>query len=230
MNKFIAKVLKSAGVNNAKVSKDNKNPRFKVVENKLTLEGIVKPNRYAMTIKDNTGKQIDKLSVVIQNSNDVVNRISESLQTLHLLSENYDSNMLKEEDEEFDKIVVDEDAPANIIDGLDNLYDSILDVAEQAEALVDVADDNDAEQINAVIGLASSLYDCAIDVDDLKSDLIDEDEDIDEGLSRVVSKSDVEKALNNLTMAESLLRKNRNYSDIYTAIKDIKSELIVRGK
>ncbi len=230
MNKFIAKVLKSAGVNNAKVSKDNKNPRFKVVENKLTLEGIVKPNRYAMTIKDNTGKQIDKLSVVIQNSNDVVNRISESLQTLHLLSENYDSNMLKEEDEEFDEIVVDEDAPANIIDGLDNLYDSILDVAEQAEALVDVADDNDAEQINAVIGLASSLYDCAIDVDDLKSDLIDEDEDIDEGLSRVVSKSDVEKALNSLTMAESLLRKNRNYSDIYTAIKDIKSELIVRGK
>ena len=230
MNKFIAKVLKSAGVNNAKVSKDNKNPRFKVVENKLTLEGIVKPNRYAMTIKDNTGKQIDKLSVVIQNSNDVVNRISESLQTLHLLSENYDSNLLKEEDEEFDEIVVDEDAPANIIDGLDNLYDSILDVAEQAEALVDVADDNDAEQINAVIGLASSLYDCAIDVDDLKSDLIDEDEDIDEGLSRVVSKSDVEKALNSLTMAESLLRKNRNYSDIYTAIKDIKSELIVRGK
>ena len=230
MNKFIAKVLKSAGVNNAKVSKDNKNPRFKVVENKLTLEGIVKPNRYAMTIKDNTGKQIDKLSVVIQNSNDVVNRISESLQTLHLLSENYDSNLLKEEDEEFDEIVVDEDAPANIIDGLDNLYDSILDVAEQAEALVDVADDNDAEQINAVIGLASSLYDCAIDVDDLKSDLIDEDVDIDEGLSRVVSKSDVEKALNSLTMAESLLRKNRNYSDIYTAIKDIKSELIVRGK
>ena len=196
----------------------------------MTLEGIVKPNRYAMTIKDNTGKQIDKLSVVIQNSNDVVNRISESLQTLHLLSENYDSNLLKEEDEEFDEIVVDEDAPANIIDGLDNLYDSILDVAEQAEALVDVADDNDAEQINAVIGLASSLYDCAIDVDDLKSDLIDEDEDIDEGLSRVVSKSDVEKALNSLTMAESLLRKNRNYSDIYTAIKDIKSELIVRGK
>ena len=32
MNKFIAKVFKSAGVN-AKVSKDSENPRFKVTEN-----------------------------------------------------------------------------------------------------------------------------------------------------------------------------------------------------
>ena len=41
MNKFIAKIFKSANVN-AKVSKDPQNPRFKVVDNKLTLEGIIK--------------------------------------------------------------------------------------------------------------------------------------------------------------------------------------------
>jgi hypothetical protein len=89
MNKFIAKIFKSAGVD-AKVSKSADNPRFKVVENKLTLEGIVRPNRYMMTIKDNTGKQIDNLSLVVSNSNDIVNRINESINTLKLLSSAYD--------------------------------------------------------------------------------------------------------------------------------------------
>ena len=179
MNKFIAKVLKCAGVN-AKVSKDSECPKFKVVENKLTLEGVVKNNRYVMSITDTTGKKIDNLSVLVKNSNDVVNRINESIQTLHFLSEQYNEQKLHEEDEEFDDVVVDEEAPTNIIDGLDELYDSILDVAEQAEALVDVADGEDAEQINTVIGIASSLYDCAIDVDDFKNDLSDDDDDLDD--------------------------------------------------
>ena len=107
MNKFISKIFKGAGVN-AKVSKDSTNPRFKVVENKLTLEGIVKPNRYSMTICDNTGKEIDSLSVSIKNSNDVVNRINESIQTLQMLSKVYDHEKLVEEDEEFDEVSVDD--------------------------------------------------------------------------------------------------------------------------
>ena len=37
-------------------------------------------------------------------------------------------------------------------------------------------------------------------------------------------------ALDNLTIAESLLRKCDNYSDIVKAIKDIKAEMIVRGR
>lgn len=235
MNKFIAKIFKSAGVN-AKVSKSSDNPRFKVVENKLTLEGIVKPNRYTMTIKDNTGKQIDNLSVVISNSNDLVNRVNESINTLKLLSSVYDKSKLVEEDEEFDDISIeDEDAPDNLVDGLDRLYDSILDVAEQAEQLTDIADENDAEQINQVISIASSLYDCAIDVDEFKDDLTDydenEDEDIDESVSRkaMKSKPNMKNAISSLTMVESVLRGNKDVSDILRAVKDIKAELIVRG-
>jgi hypothetical protein len=228
MNKFIAKIFKSAGVE-AKVSKDPKNPRFKVVDNKLTLEGVVKSNRYQMSIKDDTGRKLDSISVVIGNSNDLVNRINESITTLKLLSPAYDKTKLTEEDDEYDRVTVDDDEPDNIIDGLDSLYDSILDVAEQAENLVEVADDEDAEQMNQIISFASALYDCAIDVDDYKSDLSESDDDIDECLRKKKSRSDVRNAMSQLTMVESLLSGNDNVKDIVQAVKDIKAELVVRG-
>ena len=142
MNKFIAQVFKKAGVN-AKVSKDSENPRFKVTDNKLTLEGIIKNDKYIMKIRDTKGKLIDNISVSVSNSNDVVNRINESLNTLKMLSSAYDNRQLKEEAEEFDDVVIDEDAPETLVDGLEGLYDAILDVAEQAEALSDLADEND---------------------------------------------------------------------------------------
>lgn len=230
MNKFIAKVFKSAGVN-AKVSKDSENPRFKVTENQLTLEGIIKNDKYMMKIKDTKGKLIDNLSVSVSNGNDIVNRINESINTLKMLSTAYDNRQLKEEAEEFDDVVVDENEPDNLVDGLSNLYDAILDVAEQAEALSDLADEGDAEQLSNIIGFSSSLYDCAIDVDEYKEDIIEEQEDeLDESYSKIkTSKGTARKVIDNLTIAESLIRKNKDLSDIAKAIKDIKSELIVRG-
>lgn len=233
MNKFITKIFKNAGVN-AKVSKNSENPRFKVVENKLTLEGVVRPNRYTMSIKDETGKKIDSLSVVVTNSNDIVNRINESINTLKLLSPVYDQQKLVEENEEFDTVnieEVDEDAPATLADGLERLYDSILDVAEEAESLTYIADEDDAEKINTIIGIVSSLYDCAIDVEDFRDDLVEEDEeDMDESLNRrKTSQGSVRNAIAQLTMVESMLRGNKELTDIFNAVKDIKSELIVRG-
>lgn len=235
MNKFITKIFKGAGVN-AKVSKDSKNPRFKVVENKLTLEGMVKPDRYTMTITDNTGAEIDKLSVSIKNSNDVVNRINESIQTLQMLSKVYEHNKLVEEDEEFDEVniedEVEEEAPMDIVTALDNVYNDICDIGDKVQELTDLVDENDAETINNIIGIASSLYDCAMDVDDFKLDMEPEedDEDMDESFNRQKkSKGHAQHVISNLTMAESLLKGNRELSDIYNAIKDIKAELIVRG-
>ena len=232
MNKFIAQVFKKAGVN-AKVSKDSENPRFKVTDNKLTLEGIIKNDKYIMKIRDTKGKLIDNISVSVSNSNDVVNRINESLNTLKMLSSAYDNRQLKEEAEEFDDVVIDEDAPETLVDGLEGLYDAILDVAEQAEALSDLADENDAEQLSNLIGFSSSLYDCAIDVDEYREDIIEEQEEeasVEESYSKVkTSKGTARKVINNLTMAESLIRKNKDLADIAKAIKDIKSELIIRG-
>lgn len=237
MNKFIAKIFKSANVN-AKVSKDSENPRFKVVDNNLTLEGIVKNNKYSMKIKDPSGKVIDNLSVIITNSNDIVNRINESVNTLKMLSSVYDNKKLQEEAEEFDDVVVDEEEveekPANIVDGLEQLYDAIVDVAKQAEDLTDVANQDDAEEVSTLISFASSLYDTAIDVDDFIDDLVpeeeEEDEDVQESFKRQKkSIGTIRKVISNLTMAENLVRGQKDMKDIHTAIKDIKAELIARG-
>lgn len=57
------------------------------------------------------------------------------------------------------------------------------------------------------------------------------EDDVTESFKRVkISKGDARKALDNLTLAESILRKCSDYSDIVKAIKDIKSEMIVRGR
>ena len=235
MNKFIAKIFKSAGVN-AKVSKDSENPRFKVVDNKLTLEGTVRNNKYSMKIKDNSGKVIDNLSVIITNSNDIVNRINESVNTLKMLSTVYDNKKLQEEAEEFDDVIVDDEVeevePENLVDGLSALYDSIIEVAEQAESLTDIANGEDAEEVSTLISFASSLYDTAIDVSGFIDDLTpeDEEEDIDEGFNKEkTSIGTIQKVIDQLTLAESLVRRQRGMKDIATAIRDIKSELIVRG-
>lgn len=229
MNKFITKIFKSAGVN-AKVSKDSENPRFKVVENKLTLEGTVKPNRYTMKITDNTGKTLDNLSVVVSNSNDIVNRINESITTLKMLSSAYDNTKLVEEDEEFDVVDADEEVAETLEDGLANVYQDILDVADKAENLVDLADNEDAEQLSDLISIASSLYACAIDVDEFIEDIKEEEEEMTEGVHRRTksSKGSIDKAISNITMAESLLRNTPGMKNIVLALKDIKSELIVR--
>lgn len=235
MNKLITQVFKSAGVT-AKVSRDPKNPRFRVVENKLTLEGVIRPKKYTMTITDNTGKTIDNLSVSIANSNDVVNRINESINTLKLLSKAYDTQKLVEEDEEFVEVSADEeieeDAPTTLEDGLSTLYDTILDVAEQAEQLNDLVMD-DPEVSAEILAITSGLYSCAIDADELIEDIVEaqeeEDEDVSESVKRV-PKSSINKILESLTLAEAEVRKNKNMRDIATAIKDIKAELIVRGK
>lgn len=232
MNRLIKQVFKKAGVN-AKITRDTENPKFKVTDGMLTLEGSVKDAVYSMKIKDIKGKTIDNISVSVKNTNDVVNRLSESLTTLHMLSETYSKNKLVEDDEdEFDDVVVDENEPQDLVSGLEALYDGIMDVANQAESLVDLADSSDAEQLSQIIGFSSALYDCAMDIDDYIVDTTEIDEDdIDESVHRKVrtSRGYVDKAISNLTMCENLLRGSSNHKDILKAIKDIKSELIVRG-
>lgn len=230
-NDFLAKVFKKANVT-AKVSKNPKDHRFRVVSGMLTLEGVVTASKYQMSITDKKGKTIDSIKVSVDNTNDVVNRINESINTLNMLSNVYDDKRLVEEDEEFDTVDPEEDyadEPDNLVDGLDKLYNDILDVADSAEALTAVVDGEDAETLNNIIGITGSLYDVAIDVDEFKDDLLPDDEEMDEGFSRKSNKRNGSNAVKSLAIVENLLRGDRNLSDILTAVRDIKSELIVRG-
>ena len=98
----------------------------------------------------------------------------------------------------------------------------------QAEQLNDLVMDN-PEISNELLSITSGLYSCAIDTDELIEDITEEEEEVDESVKRV-PKSSINKILESLTMAEAEIRKNRGMKDIATAIKDIKAELIVRGK
>lgn len=230
MNKLISQVMRKAGFD-AKVSKDSKNPKFKVTSNKLTLEGTISGGKYSMEIKDQKGKLIDDITVAIKDQNDVVNRLNESLNTLKMLSSAYDrTKLIEEDDEEYDTVSVDDEIPESLEDGLSSLYDSVMDVAAQADELTDIAAGNDAEKLSTLISFSSALYDIAIDVDDYYSELTDEDEDdVNESVSRKITRSDRQRIVDYLTIAESLTRKNKELADIRTALRDIRTELTKRG-
>ena len=232
MKKLIQQVLKSAGVS-GKVAKDSTVPRFRVYDNKLTLEGVIKGNKYSMKITDNRGKEVDTLSVSISDSNSLVNRINESIDTLKMLSKVYDNTKLVEEDEEFDTVSADEEAadestPGTLEDGLAQLYAQIIQVAESVQALKDLVSYDDAETLSTLISFESGLYDTAIDVDDFLSDLMPEEEEAVEESAKV-SKTNKQRVLENLSVSAALIKKDKSLSDIYTALRDIKAELVVRG-
>ena len=233
MNKFVSQIFRKAGVN-AKVSKDPSNVRFKVVDGRLTLEGALRNDRYVMSIKDAKGKKIDSLSVSVQNSNDIVNRINESVNTLKLLSGVYEEKALKEEDEEFDTVTPeDEESPQGqtVEEALTDVYNNIMDIAEFTEGITDLVDENDPESKNVIISFASTLYDIAIDIDDYLEELHEQELEGEEELEEesVMPKTDMQKLVNTLSMCEAILLKNKKYRDIRKAMKDIKSEIVVRG-
>ena len=230
MKKLIQQVLKSSGVS-GKVAKDSSVPRFRVYDNRLTLEGTIKGNKYSMRITDDRGREVDTLSVNISDSNSLVNRINESLDTLKMLSKVYENTKLTEEDEEFDTVDAEDetaDSPKSLEDGLSELYANIIAAAESVQALKDIVSYDDAETISTLISFESSLYDTAIDVDDFLSDLLpNDDEEVEESVK--VSKTNKQRVLENLSVSAALIKKDKSLSDIYTALRDIKAELTVRG-
>lgn len=234
MNKLVAKILKESGVK-AKVTNDSKKPRFRVVNSKLTLEGTVTRTNYSMVIKDIKGKVVDELSVSVKNGNDVANRIHESINTLNTLSPIYDNMVLKEEDAEFEDLPEGEPGDINtVLTSLSTLYDNLMELAENTKKISNSMEEDDAEGKNFILSLVGSIYDIAIDVDKYKEDLIEElHGDSNESLKKsrpvVSQKVAVNSALNNLSVCEAALKGYKSMDDICLALKDIKSELIVRG-
>jgi hypothetical protein len=240
MRKSISQILKNCGADAKIIKNDSRLSKFKVTDKKLTLEGIVRPNRYSITIKDDSGKVLGSENIQLKNSDDIESRITESLGTLKMLSNVYEDKKLveEEEEEEFDDLEVEEEddtIASNLEDGLDMLYDAIMDVGEQAESLTSLGDEDDAEQQNTILSLAGELYACAMDVQEYIEDLQKEAEeaDVDESISISKgrkSKYNTKTVINLLSITECMLRGKSDMKDIHKAIKDIKSELIVRGR
>ena len=234
MNKIITKVLKESNVD-AKITKDINNPKFRVVNNKLTLEGIVKNNTYSMTIKDVKGVVIDELSVSITNGNDLINRVNESINTLNKLSPIYDNQAKLTEDEEFEEIP--EAEPGDIkgaLNALNSVYDTLMNLAEEVDRITGYYDDDEAEDKNQIISYVAALYDLAMDISDYREDKIeemreDEEEDTNESYKpRKSFKSSCNTALNNITIAEASIRGHKDLRDIQQVLKNVRTELSLR--
>ena len=234
MNKIVTKVLKESNVE-AKITKDINNPKFRVVNNKLTLEGIVKNNTYSMTIKDVKGAVIDELSVNLSNGNDLINRIHESINTLNKLSPIYDNQIKLKEEEEFEELP--EAEPGDIrgaLTALEGIYNAVMDLAEQVDKITDYYDDDEAEDKNQIISYVATLYDLAMDISDYREDKIEEmqeakaDKTNENYKPRKSFKSSCNKALDNITIAEASIRGHKELRDIQQVLKNVRTELSLR--
>ena len=237
MNKLVNKILKESGIK-ARVNNDSKSPKFRIKDGQLTLEGIVTDSTYSMTIKDTKGAIIDKLTVSVNDGNDVANRIHESISTLNKLSPIYDEHIRITEEEEFEELP---EATPGDIDGaltaLNGVYDSLMDIADQLNDITEYYEEDDAEGKNQMTAFISSVYDVAIDIDDYIDDTVEdlestkaEDEYPTESLkSKKTKKNNVRNALNSMTVAEAMLRGNKEYADVYKAVKNIVAEMKLRS-
>lgn len=231
MNKLVTKILKESGVD-AKIVNDSKKPRFRVKDGQLTLEGVVTNKNYGMKIVDNAKNIIDEFTVTIKDSNDLVNRINESITTLNKLSPIYDNHMRLQEDEEFEDIP--EAEPGDIkgaLSQLDVVYDELMDLADQTDKISDYFEEDDAEGKQQIVSYVASLYDLAMDISDYKEDKLEELEaPVDESYKpRKTTKSALKMALEHITIASAALAKQAQYKDVKEVIDNVKAELTMRG-
>lgn len=231
MNKLVTKILKESGVD-AKIVNDSKKPRFRVKNGQLTLEGVVTNKNYGMKIVDNAKNIIDEFTVTIKDSNDLVNRINESITTLNKLSPIYDNHMRLQEDEEFEDIP--EAEPGDIkgaLSQLDVVYDELMDLADQTDKISDYFEEDDAEGKQQIVSYVASLYDLAMDISDYKEDKLEELEaPVDESYKpRKTTKSALKMALEHITIASAALARQTQYKDVKDVIDNVKAELTMRG-
>ena len=231
MNKLITKILKESGVD-AKISRDVNKPKFRIKNGQLTLEGIVSKSKYSMTIKDTKNEIIDELSVSVKDANDIVNRINESINTLNKLSPIYDNQIKLKEDEEFEEIPDVE--PGDIkgaLNALTDVRDSIMDLANSTDDILDYFDDDEIEDKQDITGFVAGLYDIALDIEEFKEDKLEELEGPKDESFKVnkSKKSATRIALEHITLAQASLKGHDDCKELYDALKDIKAELTLRG-
>lgn len=219
----------------SKISGKVRNSSFVARRNGCTLTGINKGGKYSMTIKDANGNVLDEAVSTAEDVATTTKLVRESLDIFAMLSD-VNGKPLKEADEEpvEDDYIEDEEfesGEVDLVSGLDTLYSKIIEVAEYVQVLKDSTASDDAETLSTLISFESTLYDCAIDVDDFLSDLVPEAEDEDEVTESVsVPKTLRQQLINNLSVCEGLIGRCKELQDIKTAIKDTKAELIVRGE
>ena len=237
--------------NNSKIT------RFVVECGCVKLNGKVKDDLYEAQTKKSDGTVLDEVKCYIKNTDDVINRINESISTATKLSKyvkamtearkdylTLDSVAKDNADEEDKELLLDDESEQNtdtaptsinsLEDSLDNLYAEIITLADETVELATKTntDEIEPEYMTDIIGYAGALYNLADDVNDTIEDLFPEPEEETESVCKKSKNTNKSKKLakevvNKLSEISIMLKDNKEYADIREAVKLIKSQIIV---
>lgn len=253
LNQVVESALKNSNMN-YKMLKNNSNgsSNFMVECKTVKIYGAVTNEKYKWQIKKNDNTIIDESECSIKNTDDVINRIYETINTGNKLSkyveacntarkeylkpgfiteddeeDKEDKRQLLLSDEEFEEPVSDE---FDVQTALDDIIQRSVELATDLIGVIDALPENDIENKEDLIGLAGNFYGMADDIDDVIDELYPED-DLEEGCKKTKKRktlTDNKKIINKISEASILMRNNPNYKEIREALKLIKSELVLR--
>jgi hypothetical protein len=247
LTNIVEGILKNTNKSYKILSSTPKKTRFKLNCESVQLFGTVTDSEYQMQIKKADGTVLDSVKCPISQTDDIFNRINESVSTGVKLSKYvnavneakrdfFTSNYIKE-DEDIDdtkEILLDDetDGEEETIDlrsALENIIDQLMILAEDASDCVDLVSgtENDADNKATMVSIMGGMYSLADDVQSFIEDVYPTEEQ-DECYKKEskVNKNIKKEVANKLSEAALLIRNNRELKNVKEAIRVVKSSLI----
>lgn len=229
--------------------------KFIVECGSVKLYGKVSANKYEAQTKKLDGTVLDEVDCTLKNTDDIINRINESINTASKLSK-YVKAMTEarkdyltpgfvtededENDTEDKQLLLDdeEDTETTVTEPENNLetsinafYAGIISMADEALELASSSETSEVapDIMTDIIGYSASLYGLADDVNDTIEDLFPapETESIEHKYKKTNSEKLVNEVVGKLSEISLMLKDNKDMQDIREAVKLIKSQLIV---
>lgn len=229
--------------------------KFIVECGSVKLYGKVSANKYEAQTKKLDGTVLDEVDCTLKNTDDIINRINESINTASKLSK-YVKAMTEarkdyltpgfvtededENDTEDKQLLLDdeEDTETTVTEPENNLetsinafYAGIISMADEALELASSSETSEVapDIMTDIIGYSASLYGLADDVNDTIEDLFPapETESIEHKHKKTNSEKLVNEVVGKLSEISLMLKDNKDMQDIREAVKLIKSQLIV---
>lgn len=230
--------------------------KFIVECGSVKLYGKVSANKYEAQTKKLDGTVLDEVDCTLKNTDDIINRINESINTASKLSK-YVKAMTEarkdyltpgfvteadDDDDEDKQLLLDgeEDTQTttaepekNLETSINAFYAGIISMADEALELASSSETSEVapDIMTDIIGYSASLYGLADDVNDTIEDLFPAPETETESIEHKHKKTNGEKLVNEvvgkLSEISLMLKDNKDMQDIREAVKLIKSQLIV---
>lgn len=247
LTSIVEGILKNTNKSYKILSSAPKKTRFKINCESVQLFGTVTDKEYSMQIKKLDGSVLDSVKCGISQTDDIFNRINESISTGVKLSKYVNAvtdakkdyltpGYIKEdvdEDEKDKEILLDdeEDIETETVDlrsALENIIDQLMILAEDASDCVDLVSgtENDADNKSTMVSIMGGMYSLADDVQSFIEDLYPVEEQ-DECYKKESKNRNIKKEVaNKLSEAALLIRNNKELKNVKEAIRVVKSSLI----